>query len=219
MTSECLLVTMDVNSLYTNIPHSDGVEACRSFLTMNTTDQTLINDIPTLVDFILTHNLFVFDNKQYLLINGTAMGTKMAPTYADIFMYYVENTFHSSFHSFHSFIPSLSPLHKLSSNAHEKFYDCFTASQIHRICSDRKDFIKHSEELVTHFLRIGYPIKVILKQWDKVHRSSMFTHGEKTIDNHIPLVQTYHPTIVSANKSVIKEWKLQQYQLSETFIL
>ena len=75
-----------------------------------------------------------------------------------------------------------------------------------RICSDIKDFIKHSKELVTHFLHIGYPIKFILKQWDKVnkvHRASQFKHREKTIDNHIPLVQTYHPT----NKSVIKEWK------------
>ena len=77
-----------------------------------------------------------------------------------------------------------------------------------RICSVIKDFIKHSNELVTHFLHIGYPIKFILKQWDKVskvHRASLFTHREKTIDNHIPLVQTYHPTIVSTNDSVIKE--------------
>ena len=76
-----------------------------------------------------------------------------------------------------------------------------------RICSDRKDFIKLSKELVTHFLHIGYPIKVILKQWDKankVHSASLFTHREKIIDNHIPLVKTYHPTIVSINKSVIK---------------
>ena len=80
-----------------------------------------------------------------------------------------------------------------------------------RICSDRKDFVKHSEELVTHLLHIGYPMKVILRQWDKankVHRASMFAHKEKTIDNHIPIVQTYHPTIVSANKLGIKEWKL-----------
>ena len=66
VTPDSLFVTIDVNSLYTNIPHSDGVEACRSFLTMNITDQTLINDIPTLVDFILKHNLLVFDDKQYL---------------------------------------------------------------------------------------------------------------------------------------------------------
>ena len=93
MTPESLLATMNVNSLYTNIPLTDGVEACRSFLTMNTTDQTLINDIPTFVDFILKHNLFVFDDKQYLQINGTAMGTKMAPTYANIFIHYVEHIF------------------------------------------------------------------------------------------------------------------------------
>ena len=73
------------------------LEACHSFLTMNTIDQTLINNIPTLVEFILKHNLFVFDDVQYLQINGTVMGTKMAPTYANIFMYYAENTFLSSF--------------------------------------------------------------------------------------------------------------------------
>ena len=60
-------------------------------------------------------------------------------------------------------------------------------------------------------LHIGYPNKFILKQWDKVikvHRASLFTHREKTIDNHIPLVQTYQPTIVITHKLVIKEWKL-----------
>ena len=97
VTPDYLLVTMDVNSLYTNIPHSDGVEACRSFLTMNTIDQALINDILTLVDFILKHNLFVFDDERYLQTNGTAMGTKMAPTYTNIFMHYIGNTFPSSF--------------------------------------------------------------------------------------------------------------------------
>ena len=77
-----------------------------------------------------------------------------------------------------------------------------------RVCSDIKDFTKHCKELVTHVLHIGYPIKVILRQLDKinkVHRASLFTHREKTIDNHIPLAQTYHPTIVSTNKLVIKE--------------
>ena len=96
LTPESLLATMDVNSLYANIPLSDGVEACRSFLTMNTIDHILINDIPSLVYFILKYNLCVFDDKQYLQINGTAMGTKMAPTYANIFMDSVENTFLSS---------------------------------------------------------------------------------------------------------------------------
>ena len=97
VTPDSLLVTMDVNSMYTNIPHSDGVKTCRSFPTMYTTDQTLINDIPTLVDFILKHNLFPFEDKQYLQINGIAMGKKMAPTYSNIFMYNVENNFFYTF--------------------------------------------------------------------------------------------------------------------------
>ena len=67
---------MDVNSLYIAIPHSDVEEACRSLLSIKTTEQTLINDIPTLVDFILKHNLFVFGDKQYLPINGAVMGKK-----------------------------------------------------------------------------------------------------------------------------------------------
>ena len=48
-------------------------------------------------------------------------------------------------------------------------------------------------------------------QWDKannVHRYSLFTNRERNIDNYIPQAQTYHPTIVSTHKSVIKEWKL-----------
>ena len=91
-----------------------------------------------------------------------------------------------------------------------------------RICSDIKDFIKHSKEPLTHFLHIGYLTKAILKQWDKaskIHRASLLTHREKTIDNHIPLVQTYHPTIVYANKLVIKEWKLYSNINCETVIL
>jgi hypothetical protein len=31
-------------------------------------------------------NNFTFDGNHYLQINGTAMGTKMAPSYANIFM-------------------------------------------------------------------------------------------------------------------------------------
>ena len=121
-----------------------------------------------------------------------------------------------------------SSLYKKNTDNHRN-YHCTSSHPMHlknslifsqllrceRICSDKKDFIKHSKELVTHYLQIGYPIKFILRQLDKVnklHRASLFTHREKTIDNHIPQVQTYHPTIVytivSTNGSVIKKWKI-----------
>ena len=35
-----------------------------------------------LMSLILKHNVFEFDEKFYLQIQGTAMGTKMAPAYA-----------------------------------------------------------------------------------------------------------------------------------------
>ena len=91
------MITMDVNSLYTNIPHTDGINACRSFLNRLTTDPALINDIPILIDFILTLNQLKFNNDNYLQINGTAMGTKMAPAHANIIMDAIETSFLSSF--------------------------------------------------------------------------------------------------------------------------
>ena len=74
ITPESIIITMDVNSLYTNIPHTDGINACRTFINRHTTDPALINDIPILIDCILTHNLFIFNNDHYLQIKGTTMG-------------------------------------------------------------------------------------------------------------------------------------------------
>ena len=74
VTPDSLLVTIGLNSLHTNIPHSDGVEACRSFLTMNITVQTLINEIPAFKCFIFKHNICLFADKKYLQINGASIG-------------------------------------------------------------------------------------------------------------------------------------------------
>ena len=57
----------------------------------------IATDIPILIDLILKHSTFTFCGKYYLQTNGTAMGTKMAPAYAIIFMESVENSFLSSF--------------------------------------------------------------------------------------------------------------------------
>ena len=91
---------MDVNSLYTNIPHADGVTVCRTFLNKHNIQCYITTDIPILIDFILKHSTFTFNDKYYLYYlqtNGTAMGTKMAPAYAIIFMESVKNSFLSSF--------------------------------------------------------------------------------------------------------------------------
>ena len=96
ITPESIMITMDVNSLYTNIPRTNGIDACSTFLNRHSTDLALINDIPTLIYFILAHSLFKFNNDHYLQIKGTAMGTKIAPTCANIYMDAIERSFVSS---------------------------------------------------------------------------------------------------------------------------
>ena len=84
--SDALLVSMDVTSLYTNIPHSDGIKACEEAW-----DERDIKDPPTqtlvkLLTLVLKCNNFEFNGQHYLQVQGTAMGTKMAPAYANMFM-------------------------------------------------------------------------------------------------------------------------------------
>ena len=78
---DCILVTLDVSSLYTNIPHDEGLEACRLTLdTRSTPQQPPTANLSKLMEQILTLNNFTFNGEHYLQTNGTAMGTRMAPS-------------------------------------------------------------------------------------------------------------------------------------------
>ncbi|CAJ0957757.1 unnamed protein product, partial [Ranitomeya imitator] len=99
----CLLVSMDVNSLYTSIRHQDGIESVRSFLASHTNfsnqQQKFCKDLLTLV---LTRNFFIFEDQFFIQKKGTAMGSNVAPPYANIFMDHFELTYvytHPSFMS------------------------------------------------------------------------------------------------------------------------
>ena len=89
-----LLVTLDVTSLYTNIPHKDRIEACKYYLSKDKSISELSPDeICSLVKLTLENNHFQFNEKNYIQKHGTAMGTSMAPTYASLFMGKLENDF------------------------------------------------------------------------------------------------------------------------------
>ncbi|XP_075719901.1 uncharacterized protein LOC142760596 [Rhinoderma darwinii] len=81
-----ILVTADVESLYTSIRHEDGIEAVRLFLGMSNWDSQTCDLIVDLLKYILTHNLFVFRDVFYLQKQGTAMGAACAPSYANLFL-------------------------------------------------------------------------------------------------------------------------------------
>ena len=84
-----ILVAIDFKSLYTNIPHTEGIAALNK--TLEETDIHPMKKLPIcrLANLVLTKNYFTFNKKLYRQI-GTAMGTRMAPWYANIFMKYVE---------------------------------------------------------------------------------------------------------------------------------
>ena len=81
-----LLFTMDVVGLYTNIPHNDGLSACATALNCRTTPLVPTDDIVRLAQLVLELNNFQFGSKHYVQVRGTAMGTRMAPSYANLFM-------------------------------------------------------------------------------------------------------------------------------------
>jgi hypothetical protein len=55
------LVTMDVTSIYTNIPHDDGIAACRKICEQRTVQEPLTDCL-----VVLKNNNFTFDGNHYL---------------------------------------------------------------------------------------------------------------------------------------------------------
>ena len=88
-----ILVTMDVRSLYTNIPNDEGIEAVQHFFRQRARpgDGILSRIVSVFLRLILTLNNFVFNDQNYIQINGCSMGTKCAPPYACLFMGKFEN--------------------------------------------------------------------------------------------------------------------------------
>ena len=82
-----------VSSLYTNIPQDEGTEACPDAI--EAAEAIPRNVLRQLFEIVLKGNVFRFDSQIYGQIQGTAMGTKMAPdpSYANLFMDRFERAF------------------------------------------------------------------------------------------------------------------------------
>ena len=81
-----ILVTIDVSSLYTNIPLFEGIEEVRNVLQDREDISVPTEFICRMLEQVLTANIFEFDQKLFLQKIGTAMGTVCAPPFANIFM-------------------------------------------------------------------------------------------------------------------------------------
>ena len=91
--TESVLVSYDVTSLYSVIPHDLGLQAVSFWYDKHK------DHLPKLVSkemileglrVVLENNVFKFGDKWFLQKKGTAMGTKVAPTYATLVLGYLE---------------------------------------------------------------------------------------------------------------------------------
>jgi len=88
----CMIFSMDVESLYTNIDSRMGLEAIKTMLEKHPDQSRPDQSIMQLLHLCLTRNDFEFDGKTYLQMKGTAMGKRFAPAYANIYMAAWEET-------------------------------------------------------------------------------------------------------------------------------
>ena len=89
---------MGVSSLYTNIDHEEGAEACFKKLEERKNISIPSIVIRNLILMIFKSNAFRFGDEYYRQITGTAMGTSMAPNYANLFMdTFEQNLLHDYF--------------------------------------------------------------------------------------------------------------------------
>ncbi|CAJ0955360.1 unnamed protein product [Ranitomeya imitator] len=87
-----ILVSFDVKDLYTSIPHTNGIHSTRWLLSNNNMSPDLIDFCCTLLSIVLNNNFFLFEDAFYLQTKGSAMGSNVAPPYANAYMAHYEDT-------------------------------------------------------------------------------------------------------------------------------
>ena len=83
---DALLVSFDVVRLYLYIPHEEDIEIMEEFLNQSEVKDISTKSLCDLAAIILKNNFFEIGDKVYHQLLGTAIGTKFAPTYANLFM-------------------------------------------------------------------------------------------------------------------------------------
>ena len=83
---KCYLATLDVSSLYTNIDTDEGLTIVEEELGKTNQNKPSPMTLSCLLEKVLKLNNFTFGNEHYIQIKGTAMGTRVAPNFANVYM-------------------------------------------------------------------------------------------------------------------------------------
>ena len=89
--------TMDIKSLYTVIPNDEGLRALQHYLDMREIIEPPTDTLLRMAELVLTLNTFEFNGEFYKKTGGVAMGSRLGPNYACLFVGYVEERMLSSY--------------------------------------------------------------------------------------------------------------------------
>ena len=103
---EVYFVTMDVESLYPNIDHEEGISACEKFLNLRKNQKFPTSRICRLIGLILSSNTLRFISRFFHQVKGTAMGTPMAVNFANLFMAKFEEEMLAEYEKQHGLKPN-----------------------------------------------------------------------------------------------------------------
>ena len=91
--SGCFMASLDVDSLFTNVPLDETIKICIDELFKSEMTVCGLNrkEMFEMLSLTLKESIILFDNKYYSQIDGVAMGSPLGPTLANIFLCYHES--------------------------------------------------------------------------------------------------------------------------------
>ena len=93
------MASFDVVSLFTNIPLNESIDLCTDLVFENRQSFEYEeckfdrNNFSKLLSFAVKDNHFMFNGKLYDQIDGVAMGSPLGPTFANVFMCFLEDKY------------------------------------------------------------------------------------------------------------------------------
>ena len=92
-----LVFTMDIKSLYTVILNNDGLAALQHFLNKRSVLDPPTCTLVRLAELVLTLYTFTFNGNFYQQTGGIAMGSRLGPNYACLFVGHIEEQIFKQF--------------------------------------------------------------------------------------------------------------------------
>ena len=91
--ARCYLATLDVSSLYTNIDIDEALTIVEEELEKTNHSRPSPKTLSCLLEKVLKLNNFTFNGEHYIQIKGTALGTRVAPNFANVYLGRLEDKF------------------------------------------------------------------------------------------------------------------------------